>query len=76
MSDSVSDALATVVCLNPGLAASVSMGFVSVAQAQAVGLQMMNAMQNQRSAQVTANASLVQCCALMISAGAAKATKG
>lgn len=76
MSDSINDSLATATCLNPGLAASVSMGLVSMAQAHALGLQMMNAMQNQRSGQVTANAGLVQCCALMISAGAAEATKG
>jgi hypothetical protein len=76
MPDTTSDALATVTCLNPGLAAAVSMGLVNMAQAHALGLQMMNAMQNQRNGQVTANAGVVQCCALMISAGAAKATKG
>lgn len=76
MSNSLNESVATVTCLNPGLAASVSMGLVSMAQAHAIGIQMMNAMQNQRSAQVTANAGLVQCCALMISAGAAEATKG
>ncbi len=76
MSNSLVDSLASATCLNLGGAASVSMGLVSLAQAHALGLQMMNAMQAQRHAQATANAGLVQCCALMISAGAAKATKG
>jgi|JI8StandDraft_1071087.scaffolds.fasta_scaffold567997_1 hypothetical protein len=73
MSDSLVDSLASATCLNLGGAASVSMGLVSIAQAHALGLQMMNAMQAQRNAQITANAALSQCCALMISAGAAKA---
>lgn len=61
---------------NIGMAPSLAMGMVYVSSGYSIGLLMDNSVQNKALSQLTNNASVDQCCALMISAGAAGAAKG
>lgn len=53
-----------------------SLNVAAIAMANAIALVMENAQQNEKNAHAIQNASVTQCCALMIAAGAASAAKG
>ncbi len=52
-----------------------SMGFVSLSMSESISLLLENAINTENNAQITQAAAVTQCCALMISVGAAGATK-
>ncbi|MCY7295020.1 hypothetical protein HJG39_06225 [Alteromonas sp. a30] len=58
------------------MAPGVAMGMVYSTGAHSVGILMENAVQNERFSQLSSQASLDQCLALIISTGAAGAAKG
>jgi len=53
-----------------------AISLVTVSNSNALGLAMKNAVTAQQNSQTTQTAAVSQCCALMISDGAAKAAKG
>jgi hypothetical protein len=62
--------------INIGMSPSLAMGMVYVSSGYSMGLLMDNSVRNKALSQLTNNASVDQCCALMISIGAAGAAKG
>lgn len=61
---------------NMGNAYGFSMGAVSVSMGQSVGLLMSNAVNNESQSQQIQNATVSQCCVLILAAGAAGASQG
>lgn len=59
--------------LNLGVAQSFSVAATAVAMANSISLVMENAVISEKSSQAMQNASVAQCCVLMIAAGAAGA---
>lgn len=57
------------------VAPALSLDMVAVVMANSIGLLMENAVVAEQNTQQISNASVAQCCALIISAGAAGATK-
>lgn len=58
--------------LTVAMAPPLSMGMLYCVAGQSIGLLMENAVFNEKLSQITCNASVAQCCALMIAAGATK----
>ncbi len=73
MSGVITDAVSQVNVLNIGVVAVASLGLVEISMAHSLGLVISNAAVGQKSSQILQNAGVTQCCALMISAGAAGA---
>lgn len=61
---------------NCGVAPVVAMGMTYTASAHSIGLLMENAVQHERNCQLSSQASIAQCLALILATGAAGATKG
>ncbi|WP_163931651.1 RebB family R body protein [Paraferrimonas sp. SM1919] len=62
--------------LNTAIAPPLSMGLTYIAAGQSVGMLMENAVFNEKLAQITANTSVNQCCALMVASGVIGISKG
>lgn len=62
--------------INVGTAPCLAMGMTYTAGAHSVGLLMENAVLNEKLAQVTANAGIDQCVALILTTGAAATAAG
>ena len=72
----MANSAAKMTVLNVAIAPVVSLGMVEIAMANSVGNMMANAVSAQQNCQVIENASVTQCCAVMIAIGIASAAKG
>ena len=61
--------------VNVGFAPMVAMGFTYAAMSNSIGKVMANAVTCEQNSQMIQNTSVAQCCALMVSIGAAGAAK-
>ncbi|GAB2199236.1 RebB family R body protein [Sessilibacter sp. MAH4] len=57
--------------INVSLSAPASLGLTYLAMSESISILMENAVSAERDSQIVQNAAVTQCCALMISAGAA-----
>lgn len=72
----MANSVAQMTVLNVAVAPMVAMGMVDISMANSIGNMMANAVSAQQNCQVIENASVTQCCALMIAVGIAQAAKG
>jgi len=75
MNNQITDSVTQACALNIGVAAPLAMDLTYVAMAKSIGQLMGNAVTTENFSQVVQNATVTQCCALIISVGAAGATK-
>ena len=75
MNNSNTDSVTQVNTINIGVAAPLAMDLTYVAMSKSVGQLMNNAVTTENYSQIIQNTTVAQCCALIISLGAAGAAK-
>lgn len=75
MSARITDSVSQVVTLNLSAAPMLAMGMTYAAMANSIGNLMGNAVTAEQFSQIIQNTSTTQCCALIVSVGAAGAAK-